>query len=88
MWGRCRVSGAIKDRGSFVDTGPLPVHPHARTLKLCKGTIKMNVYLERGHWEILGGTRAYAGLRGRGWEALSKRPGPVLSITMKGRVFR
>jgi hypothetical protein len=89
--GRCTVSGAISDRGKFVDDARLSVHPHVRTLFGRKGTIRMSVYLERGHWEIIGGTRAYAGLRGRGRESNSGRCGSSglgcpISITMTGRV--
>jgi hypothetical protein len=66
--GRCTVSGAITDRGKFVDDAILRVQPHGRTFFGAKGTIWFSVY-ERGHWRIIDGTKAYAGLRGRGWES-------------------
>lgn len=87
--GRCTVSGAISDHGRFADNGLLGSNPHTRTFHGAKGTIRIAVYLERGHWEIVAGTDAYAGLRGRGWERSSGRcrsPGCVISLTMVGTV--
>jgi hypothetical protein len=86
--GRCTVSGAFTDRGWFVDSDLLHVHPHVRTLRLRKGTIEFSVYRERGHWRIIKGTKAYAGLRGRGWESLSAPccPRRTISLTMTGTV--
>jgi hypothetical protein len=89
--GRCTVTGAITDRGKFLDDARLSVHPHERTLFGAKGSIRMSVYLERGHWRIIEGTRAYAGLRGRGWErnsglCPSSGIGCRISLTMTGRV--
>lgn len=69
--GGCAVSGAITDRGGFVDSDSIAVTPHVRTLSLTNGVIRFSVYGERGNWKIIGGTRAYVGLRGRGWEARS-----------------
>jgi hypothetical protein len=66
--GRCAVSGAITDRGKFVDDAILRVQPHGRTFFGAKGTIRFSVY-ERGHWRVIDGTKAYAGLRGRGFES-------------------
>ena len=87
--GRCTVSGAFTDRGWFIDSDLLHVHPHVRTLRLRKGTIEVSVYRERrGHWRIIKGTKPYAGLRGRGWESLSAPccPRRTISLTMTGRV--
>jgi hypothetical protein len=87
--GRCTVSGALSDRGRFADNELLGYNPHTRIFRGTKGTIEMRVYLERGHWEIVEGTNAYAGLRGRGWERSSGRcrsPGCVISLTMVGTV--
>lgn len=81
--GDCRISGAITDRGRFFDSAPLRVHPHLRTLALRRGTIELSVYRERrGHWRIVGGTRAYVGLRGRGREWRS-HPCPGCAVTLK-----
>jgi hypothetical protein len=84
--GRCTITGAITDRGWFLDGDLRWVHPHIRTFRSRKGTIEMSVYEERGHWRILGGTRAYAGLRGRGWEALFLSLPGGISFTMTGTV--
>jgi hypothetical protein len=91
--GRCTVSGVIADRGRFTDDAPLGVNPHVRTIFGAKGTITMNVYLERGHWEISTGSRAYRALRGRGWQSptgpcRSAAPGCHIYFTMRGRVSR
>jgi hypothetical protein len=91
--GRCTVSGAITDRGKFVDYAILRVQPHVRTFFGVKGTIRFSVY-ERGHWRIIDGTNAYAGLRGRGWESPARNwestgPCPVgcpFDFTMTGTV--
>jgi hypothetical protein len=94
--GRCTVSGAITDRGKFVDDAILRVQPHVRTFIGAKGTIRFSVY-ERGHWRIIDGTRAYAGLRGRGsesparnWESTGPCPplGCPFDFTMTGTVRR
>jgi hypothetical protein len=93
--GRCTVSGAITDRGKFVDDAILRVQPHVRTFLGVKGKISFSVY-ERGHWRIIDGTKAYAGLRGRGWESPARNwestgPCPVgcsFNFTMTGTVSR
>ena len=92
--GRCTVSGVITDRGTFFDDDFLRNNPHVRTFVGAKGTIQMSVYRERrGHWTIIKGTKAYAGLRGRGRESSTGPcPGPVgpvgcaISLTMTGTV--
>ena len=94
--GRCTVSGAITERGKFVDDAILRVHPHGRIFFGAKGTIAFSVYGERGHWRIIDGTKAYAGLRGRGWESPARSwestgPCPVgcpFDFTMTGTVSR
>jgi hypothetical protein len=78
----------IADRGTFVQRdlarglGPRI----GRVLVGAKGTIRMRV-LSRRRWEITEGSRAYAGLRGRGtefshWELMN------FSSMMKGTVWR
>ena len=90
--GRCTVSGAITDRGSFVESDDFRVRPRVRTLRLRKGTIEFSVFEERGRWRIIDGTKVYARLRGRGWESSSfcaGSPGPChIAITMTGTIFR
>jgi hypothetical protein len=90
--GRCDVSGAITGRGRFADDRLLLDDPHLRIVSLPFGTIRFSVYRERGSWRIVGGTKAYAGLRGRGWESPTGQcPGPIpclISLTMVGTVFR
>ena len=91
--GRCAVSGVITDRGRFADDAPLGVNPHVRTFFGTKGTIEMNVYLERGHWEISTGSRAYRSLRGGGRQSPTSRcrsgpPNCFFSFTMRGTVAR
>ena len=66
--GRFTASGAIADRGRFVDEFE-GIHPRGeprhRTLRGAKGTLLIEV--DRvGHWRVTKGTKAYAGLRGRG----------------------
>ena len=81
--GHCTVSGVITDRGRFADDAPLGVNPHVRIFFGTKGTIEMNVYLERGHWEVSTGSRAYRGLRGRGWQTQPYvRPAPPLLLLL------
>jgi hypothetical protein len=86
--GRCTITGAITDRGWFVDGAPRWVHPHPRTFTSVRGTIEMSVYEARGRWRITGGTRVYSGLRGDGWEALFLSLPGRLSFTMTGTVVR
>ena len=77
--GHFTMSGAISDRGRFVDEFQgihPPNEPHVRTLRGAKGTIQMTVDGGTGCgsscviisrlWRITKGTKAYAGLRGRG----------------------
>jgi hypothetical protein len=89
--GHCTVSGVITDRGKFADDAPLGVNPHVRTFFGTKGTIEMNVYLERGHWEISTGSGAYRGLRGGGQQSPTSRchsgpPNCFFFFTMRGTV--
>jgi len=85
--GRCTISGAINDHGWFRDSDVRWVHPHIRTFKGRKGTIDMSVYEERGHWRIVAGTKAYARVRGQGYEALLLSLPAGISFTMTGRVW-
>ena len=96
--GRCLITGAIIDAGRFADDRRPLVTPHIRTILGSKGTLRISVYRERGNWRIVGGTRAYAGLGGRGWERTQRTglsggacPRPqgiacMVSLTMKGTV--
>jgi hypothetical protein len=84
--GRCTITGAITDRGWFKDDAVRVIHPHGRRFRSAKGTIELSVYEERGHWRIIGGTGRYAGLRGRGWEALFLSLPGGISFTMTGTV--
>ena len=91
--GHCTVSGAITDRGKFADDASLGVNPHVRTFFGAKGTIEMNVYLERGHWEISTGSRAYRRLRGGGRQSPTSRcrsgpPNCFFFFRMRGTVSR
>jgi hypothetical protein len=79
--GRFKLSGALADRGRFVD-GPGLAIP--RTLYGAKGTIRIIVG-PRGSWRITKGTKAYAGLHGRG--KAGGLYGPNLHITMTGTVW-
>ncbi|CAN5208247.1 hypothetical protein BH20ACT13_BH20ACT13_21530 [soil metagenome] len=66
--GRFTISGAISDRGRFVDEFEgihPPDEPHVCTLRGAKGTLRIDV-ARTGQWRIIQGTKAYAGLRGRG----------------------
>jgi hypothetical protein len=82
--GRFTLSGALSDRGTFEDTWRLNVG-RVRTLFGAKGTITIAFVGPSPTWRIEQGTRAYAGLRGRG-----KGRGPHsqgrFEITMTGRV--
>jgi hypothetical protein len=91
--GRCTITGAITDRGKFVDGGLPRLYPHGRSLFGAKGTLRMSLHREQGHWRIITGTKAYAGLRGRGWQSSSGPCPPVLwscrvVFTMTGTVSR
>lgn len=82
--GRFIISGAIYDRGRFVDRGGQRLGLSAeRTLFGAKGTIRLTVG-PAGSWRITKGTRAYTGLRGRGrTQGLYSRS---VDLTMKGTV--
>jgi len=92
--GHFTISGAIRDRGRFSDSsGPITV----RTLIGAKGTIWIKIGLLDGkpvrcqcNWRIIKGTKAYAGLRGRGHEEgmYAGRYAPTTHITMYGTVSR
>lgn len=98
--GRFTMSGAISDRGRFVDefqgVHP-PNEPHVRTLRGAKGTIQMmvdsgvdcppNCVPRSPKWRITKGTKAYAGLRGRGTQEGEYRFVGI-DATMIGRVWR
>ncbi len=63
-------SRTIVDRGRFSDqdyTGFHRTYPHTRILVGAKGRMGI-AFDDLGHWRILRGTMAYAGLRGRGTE--------------------
>jgi hypothetical protein len=64
--GEFTMSGAIFDRGTFVDVDGFPIG--VRTLRGRSGTIRIAIG-PQGRWEIIEGTKAYAGLHGRGREA-------------------
>lgn len=59
-------------------------------MRLRKGTIEFSVFKERRRWRVIEGTKAYAALRGRGWESSSfcaGSPGPChVVITMTGTI--
>ena len=74
--GRFILSGAISDRGRFVDGDFHGLHheldPHVRTLFGAQGTIRIRIDGAMGnvvHWRVTKGTKAYAGLRGQGLES-------------------
>lgn len=89
--GRFTMSGAISDHGRFVDefqgVHP-PDEPHIRTLRGAKGTIHIKVDGAFGSpkWRITSGTKAYAGLRGRGRESGLYFSKSTIDITMSGTV--
>jgi hypothetical protein len=86
------LTGAIADRGTFshrfLDDYP-PSSPYVLTLSGAKGTIRIagDGFSGRGrHWSIKGGTKAYAGLHGRG-----RVRGPYageIDVTMTGTVWK
>jgi hypothetical protein len=80
--GRFILSGALTDRGRFVDVAHLYT---PRTLYGAKGAIRIIVG-PRGSWRITKGTKAYAGLHGRGTER--GLYDDTIDITMTGRVWR
>ena len=97
--GRFTMSGVISDRGSFVDEfqgAHPPGEPHVRTLRGAKGTIQMMVdgggcgpycVPRSPRWRITNGTKAYAGLRGRGTQEGQYRFVGI-DATMIGAVWR
>ena len=86
--GRFTVVGAITDDGKFVDDRAGEPGRGVRVLRGTKGTIRVTVG-HFGFWRITNGTRAYAGLRGRGTGGnLSHgNQGPV-NIWMEGTVSK
>jgi hypothetical protein len=78
--GEFTISGAISDRGTFVDDGGFRI---VRTLLGANGTIPITVG-PQGRWEIIAGTKPYAGLHGRGREA--GLYSTFIDITMSGTV--
>jgi hypothetical protein len=78
--GEFTIYGAISDRGTFVDDASFPT---VRTLLGGNGTIRITVG-PQGRWEIIEGTKAYAGLHGRGREA--GLYSNTIDITMSGTV--
>jgi hypothetical protein len=86
--GRFTISGAIRDRGRFIDSPGLIT---VRKLIGAKGTIWIKVgFVEpfrcQCNWRIVKGTKAYAGLRGRGHE--EGVSGSTINVTMTGTVSR
>lgn len=78
--GEFTTSGAITDRGTFVDGFGMTF---VRTLLGWNGTIRITVG-PQGRWEIIEGTKAYARLRGRGGE--QGLYSSTIDITMSGTV--
>ena len=88
--GRFTMSGAISDRGRFVDEfqgAHPPDEPQVLTLRGAKGTLHIKVDGAFGSpkWRITSGTKAYAGLRGRGTQEGQYRFGEI-DATMIGTV--
>jgi hypothetical protein len=93
--GRFILSGALSDRGRFV--GHAELGAGHRTLYGVKGRIGITVRFRLGSparsttWRIINGTKAYAGLRGRGTESgiYGTPVGPGnMRIAMTGTVWR
>jgi hypothetical protein len=86
--GRFWIIGAISDRGKFVDRGR---DIWSRTLVGSKGTVWITIGEAvpgspcQCNWRITKGTKAYAGLRGRGRE-LGSYTSSIVAITMSGTV--
>ena len=80
--GEFTITGAINDRGTYVDHGG--GYDTVRTLHGTTGTIRIT-FGSQGRWEIIGGTQAYAGLHGRGREA-GLYSFDITDITMSGTV--
>ena len=95
--GRFVLTGALSDRGRYVTR---PGFSATRTLYGAKGTIRIAIpqgarRLPSGKWqndwEIVGGTKSYAGFRGSGTEAGFPPPRSAphrMRMTMTGTVFR
>ena len=81
--GRFTMSGALSDHGSFSDRSE--VGGRVRTLFGAKGTIRIKFVARTPNWTITKGTKAYAGLRGRGSESGAYSP-DTIDITMEGTV--
>ena len=83
--GRFNMEGAIEDRGTYVDRA-LGGGMEMRVVRGAQGTIWIRID-PGGHWRITRGTKAYAGLRGRGTES-----GSYLSrtthVVMVGTVWK
>jgi hypothetical protein len=84
--GRFTMYGAISDRGRFANDSHGEIGRGVRFLFGAKGTIRITVG-HFGGWRITKGTKAYAGLRGRGtggnlWE-VAQAP---IDIWMEGTV--
>ena len=82
--GEFTITGAINDRGTYVDHGG---YDTVRTLHGRTGTIRITFPFgpPYARWEIIGGTKAYAGLHGRGREA-GLYSFDTTDITMSGTV--
>ena len=80
--GEFTITGAIFDRGTYVDHGG--GYDTVRTLHGRTGTIRIT-FGPQARWEIIGGTKAYAGLHGRGREA-GLYSFDTTDITMSGTV--
>ena len=80
--------GAITDHGKFVDDAAGEPGRGVRILYGAKGTIRITIG-HFGFWKITKGTKAYAGLRGRGTGGnLSPGNQYQWSIMMEGTVSR
>ena len=89
-WGRGRftISGAISDRGAFVNHRDGEPGRGVRKLFGAKGTIQLFVG-HYGSWRITKGTGAYAGLHGRGTgESLWHRSQAPVEAWMEGTVSK
>lgn len=86
--GRFTITGAISDRGLFVDDSAGEPGRGVRIFFGYKGTIRITVG-HFGFWKITKGTMAYAGLRGRGTGGnLSPGNQGAVEIWMDGTVSK
>jgi hypothetical protein len=85
--GRFILSGAISDRGRFVDHVEIGAN---RTLYGARGTLWIRIRPVDQAWRITKGSGAYARLRGRGTQrGLYGAPSaPRVRLTMIGTVWR